>query len=55
MNCPEKKIEPPHPRGGGVGGGVWGSKLKKSGKLHELPRKSINIFFTSKIMSFHAI
>ena len=43
MNCPEKKIDPPHPGGGG-GGGVGGSTFQKSGKFHELPRKSINIF-----------
>ena len=46
MNCPEtnKKIffDPPHSGGGvprGIGGGA---KFQKSGKFHELPRKSIN-------------
>ena len=41
MNCPEKKnLTHPTPGGGGVGG----QNFKKSGKFHELPRKSINIF-----------
>ena len=46
MNCPEtnkKIVDPPHSRGGvprGIGGG--GAKFQKSGKFHELPRKSIN-------------
>ena len=44
MNCAEKKCDPPHPGGGG--GGVGGSTFQKSGKFHELPRKSINIFLT---------
>ena len=44
MNCPEtnKKIVDPHHSGGvprGIGGG---STFQKSGKLHELPRKSIH-------------
>ena len=37
-----KKCVPPHPRGD-----FRGSKYKKSGKLHELPRKLIIICFTS--------
>ena len=48
MNCPEtntKIVDPPHPTPGGGGfpgelGG--GAKFQKSGKFHELPRKSIN-------------
>ena len=40
-----------HPtRGGGGsrggGGGGWGLKFQKSGKFHELSRKSIKTFFT---------
>ena len=41
MNCPEnnlKKIK--NPGGGGGGGSFRGSKNQKSGKFHELPRKS---------------
>ena len=31
-----------HPTpGGSGGGGIWGSKFQKSGKFHELSRKSI--------------
>ena len=46
MNCPENQyicFYPSHPRGGGVpgGGGGWGLKFQKSGKFHELSRKSI--------------
>ena len=46
MNCPEFFLTHPTPGGGGLGvggGGGWGSKFQKSGKFHELPRKSINI------------
>ena len=45
MNCPETNFfffDPPHSGGGvprGIGGGA---KFQKSGKFHELPRKSIN-------------
>ena len=44
MNCPENQsicFYPTHPGGGSRGGGGWGSKFKKSGKFHELSRKSI--------------
>ena len=47
MNCPEtqkKIVDPPQSGGGvprGIGGG-GGAKFQKSGKCHELPRKSIN-------------
>ena len=46
MNCPEKQYRQfnPHPTGGGGGYGwveVLGSKLRKFGKSHELPRKCI--------------
>ena len=45
MNCPENLYNffcfyTSHP-GGFRGGGVWGSTFKKSGKCHELSRKSI--------------
>ena len=39
MNCPEnqlKKLSQPT-----LGPGGWGSKIKKGGKFHELPGKSI--------------
>ena len=36
-------FDPPHP-GGFRGGGGWGSTFQKSGKFHELPRKSIICF-----------
>ena len=47
MNCPETKkkiVDPPHSGGGGSQGnwGAGGSKFQKSGKFHELPRKSIH-------------
>ena len=38
MNCPEKKT------GGGGGGSFRESTNQKSGKCHELPRKSIHLF-----------
>ena len=38
-----KKNWPPHPRGG-RSGNFRGSKNQKSGKCHELSRKSINLF-----------
>ena len=41
MNCPETNkffFDPPH--SGELGGG--GAEFQKSGKFHELPRKSIN-------------
>ena len=44
MNCPEtnkKSVDPPH-SGGGSQGNWGGAKFQKSGKFHELPRKSIN-------------
>ena len=45
MNCPENQsicFYPSHPGGGsGGGGGGWGLKFQKSGKFHELSRKSI--------------
>ena len=44
INCPEKKkkiVDPPHSGGGSQGNG-GGAKFQKSGKFHELPRKSIN-------------
>ena len=45
MNCPEtntKIVDPPH-SGGGVPRGIGrGAKFQKSGKFHELPKKSIN-------------
>ena len=44
MNCPEtnkKIVDPPH--SGGVPRGIGGgATFQKSGKCHELPRKSIN-------------
>ena len=43
MNCPENLyifFYTSHP-GGFRGGGGWGSTFKKSGKFHELSRKSI--------------
>ena len=43
MNCPENQyicFYPSHPGGGSRGGG-GGLKFKKSGKFHELSRKSI--------------
>ena len=48
MNCPENQyicFYPSHP-GGFQGGGGWGSTFQKSGKFHELSRKSIKKFFT---------
>ena len=49
MNCPEtnkqKLLIHPTPGGGfpgELGGGGVGAKFQKSGKFHELPRKSIN-------------
>ena len=46
MNCPENQYNLflPIPPWGGFQGGVWGSKFQKSGKCHELLRKSITIF-----------
>ena len=48
MNCPENQYNlflPIPPWGGGSGGGGGcGSKFQKSGKFHELLRKSITIF-----------
>ena len=44
MNCPENQsicFYPSHPGGVPVGGGGWGLKFQKSGKFHELLRKSI--------------
>ena len=46
MNCPENQsicFYPSHPGGGGSSGGFQGGglKFKKSGKFHELSRKSI--------------
>ena len=46
MNCPEtnkKSVDPPHSGGRGSQGN-WGggAKFQKSGKCHELPRKSIH-------------
>ena len=44
MNCPENQYNlflPIPPWGGVPGGGGWGSKIQKSGKFHELLRKSI--------------
>ena len=43
MNCPDNQyilvfLNPSHP---GAFRGGWGSKLQKSGKFHELSRKSI--------------
>ena len=38
-----KKLTPP-PKGGGRSGNFRGSKNQKSGKCHELSRKSINLF-----------
>ena len=46
MNCPEtnkKSVDPPHSGGGGFPGELGGgAKCQKSGKFHELPRKSIH-------------
>ena len=45
MNCPENQsicFYPSHPGGVPGGGGGWGLKFQKSGKFHELSRKSIN-------------
>ena len=45
MNCPEtnkKSVDPPHSGGGSQGNWGGGAKFQKSGKFHELPRKSIN-------------
>ena len=52
MNCPEtnkKSVVPPHSGGGGSQGN-WGggAKFQKSGKFHELPRKSINCCLPKK-------
>ena len=44
MNCPENQsicFYPSHPGGVPGGGGGWGLKFQKSGKFHELSRKSI--------------
>ena len=49
MNCPENQyicFYPSHPGGVPGGGGVGGSKFQKSGKCHELSRKSIQFVFT---------
>ena len=50
MNCPENQsicFYPSHPGGGSRGGGGgWGLKFQKSGKFHELSRKSIKKIFT---------
>ena len=43
MNCPETNkqiVDPPHSGGGFPGELGGGSKCQKSGKFHELPRKS---------------
>ena len=47
MNCPEtikQIVDPPHSGGGGGSQGNWGggATFQKSGKCHELPRKSMN-------------
>ena len=45
MNCPEtnkKSVDPPHSGGGFPGELGGGATFQKSGKFHELPRKSIN-------------
>ena len=44
MNCPEYFLKFFKKNPVGEGGSFRGSKNKKSGKFHELPRKSIHFF-----------